>query len=66
MSQSWMAFSFYAALMASAQLWAPSAAFATGEKATPVEPTEWLNHKGPISWKALNGRLILVEKWATT
>ena len=36
-----------------------------GSDAPALEPVEWLNHKGPISWKALKGRLILVEKWAT-
>ena len=32
------------------------------------EPTvsSWLNTRGPLTWKSLQGRLILVEKWRTT
>ena len=36
-----------------------------GATAPPVNPSAWLNHQGPISWEALRGRLVLVEKWAT-
>ena len=36
-----------------------------GSKASPVEPSEWLNVKGSFSWNAVKGRLVLVEKWAT-
>ncbi len=38
---------------------------AVAEKASPVEPSKWLNSKTPIDWKKLQGRVILVEKWAT-
>lgn len=34
-------------------------------RAPELEPQEWLNHKGSISWASLRGRVILVEKWAT-
>lgn len=37
-----------------------------GEDAPELTPTAWLNHQGTISWKSLEGRLILVELWATT
>lgn len=37
-----------------------------GYPAPPLEPRNWVNNRGPISWKALKGRVILVEKWATT
>jgi hypothetical protein len=44
----------------------PAAAAASiGSPAPAVEPSEWLNTKGPTSWKDLKGRVILVEKWAT-
>ena len=44
-----------------------SAAVTVGDKAPPVKPARWLNSKGKarVSWKNLEGRLILVEKWAT-
>jgi hypothetical protein len=38
---------------------------AVAESAPPVEPSQWLNSKTPISWDGLKGRVILVEKWAT-
>lgn len=37
-----------------------------GSKAPRLEPKEWLNTKGTMSWSQLKGRVILVEKWATT
>jgi hypothetical protein len=37
-----------------------------GEEAPELTPSAWLNHRGAISWKALEGRLLLVERWATT
>ena len=42
-----------------------AAAGAVGSPATAVEPTEWLNAPAGISWAALKGRLVIVEKWAT-
>ena len=44
---------------------APAAAVEVGSTAPAVEPSEWLNTKGIVSWSALKGRLVLVEKWAT-
>jgi hypothetical protein len=41
------------------------AAAEVGSKAPALEPSQWLNNKGPVSWAQLKGRLILVEKWAT-
>ena len=41
------------------------AAVSVGSQAPALEPSEWLNVKGPLSWKDLKGRLVLVEKWAT-
>ena len=31
----------------------------------PTEPQAWINITGPVSWKALAGRVIFIEKWAT-
>ena len=36
-----------------------------GSKAAELKPTEWLNHKGKVSWSSLTGQVILIEKWAT-
>lgn len=36
-----------------------------GSPAPAVEPSEWLNSKTPLTWKELQGRVILVERWAT-
>lgn len=36
-----------------------------GSKAPRLEPKEWLNTEGRMSWSQLKGRVILVEKWAT-
>ena len=41
------------------------AAAEVGSKAPPVEPQEWLNTREKVSWSLLQGRVILVEKWAT-
>lgn len=37
-----------------------------GSYAPPVKPREWLNSPHPVSWNSLQGRVILLEKWATT
>jgi hypothetical protein len=37
-----------------------------GSRAPPVEPSKFLNAKGDLSWNTLKGRVVLVEKWATT
>ena len=36
-----------------------------GDKAPELEPSGWLNNVGPVSWERLEGKLILIEKWAT-
>jgi thiol-disulfide isomerase/thioredoxin len=36
-----------------------------GMPAPAVEPSEWINTSGPVSWSSLKGKVILVEKWAT-
>lgn len=36
-----------------------------GSKAPTLEPTDWLNTKGNLTWDALKGRVVLIEKWAT-
>ncbi len=36
-----------------------------GTKAPPLKPEKWWNNKGPVSWSALAGRVLLIEKWAT-
>ncbi len=48
-------------ILTAASAWAAE----VGSKAPPVEPSKWLNNKGPVSWNDLKGRVILVEKWAT-
>ena len=42
------------------------AAASVGSKAPRLEPNEWLNTESRMSWSKLKGRVILVEKWATT
>ncbi|HBO52279.1 MAG TPA: thioredoxin, partial [Planctomycetes bacterium] len=38
-----------------------------GTPAPEVKPSVWLNTQGKdVSWSRLKGRVILVEKWATT
>ena len=44
---------------------AVGAAAKVGDPAPALEPMEWLNTKGPTSWKDMKGRLVLIEKWAT-
>ncbi len=36
-----------------------------GDKAPALTPGGWLNNKGPVSWDRLEGKLVLIEKWAT-
>ena len=36
-----------------------------GDEAPPIEPSAWLNTGAPLSWEDLEGRAVLVEKWAT-
>lgn len=55
-------FAVAGALVLAAGLASPALA----EKAPPVTPSKWLNSKIPVSWDQLKGRVILVEKWATT
>ena len=51
-------------IAAGANSFAPAAD--VGSKAPAVEPSKWLNTKADLSWSTLKGRVILVEKWATT
>jgi len=51
------------ALASSAPAWNEAAE--VGSKAPELKPREWLNHKGKVSWAALKGRVIVVEKWNT-
>ena len=52
----WLAF-------AVTQSWATAPA--TGPKAPPFQPKQWVNQMEPVSADAFEGRLVLVEKWAT-
>jgi hypothetical protein len=45
---------------------AGSASPVEGEDAPELTPSAWLNHRGTVTWKSLEGRLVLVERWATT
>jgi hypothetical protein len=36
-----------------------------GDEAPALTPGGWLNAKGPVTWDRLQGKLILIEKWAT-
>ena len=45
------------------QLWATCTA--TGPKAPPFQPKQWVNQMAPVSADAFEGRFVLVEKWAT-
>jgi thiol-disulfide isomerase/thioredoxin len=38
---------------------------ATAPKAPPFQPDQWVNQTEPVSASAFEGRLVLVEKWAT-
>jgi len=38
---------------------------ATGPKAPPFQPNQWVNQKGPVPASTFQGHLVLVEKWAT-
>lgn len=43
----------------------PALALEVGDAAVPVAPSEWINAPPGFSWNQLEGRLVLVEKWAT-
>ncbi|HIA27487.1 MAG TPA: hypothetical protein EYN79_05105 [Planctomycetes bacterium] len=36
-----------------------------GDAAPEVKPGGWINATGPTSWAGFQGKLILIEKWAT-
>ena len=36
-----------------------------GDSAPALTPGGWLNSKGPVSWEKFQGKLVLIEKWAT-
>lgn len=42
-----------------------SAAATVGSPAPPVEPLEWINTDGNLSWRSLRGRVILIDKRVT-
>lgn len=54
-----------ASVLAAAGLCAAARAVDVGSDAPEVEPSQWLNAKGNVSWKTLKGRVVLLEKWAT-
>jgi hypothetical protein len=56
--------SMVALAVAAVGLAPPAGAFAASA-APALEPDTWLNNTRPVSWAALKGRAIVVEKWAT-
>lgn len=38
---------------------------AVGQKAPPLRPRMWMNNRAPVTATTLQGRLVLIEKWAT-
>ena len=36
-----------------------------GQKAPPLRPRMWMNNRAPVTARTLQGRLVLIEKWAT-
>lgn len=36
-----------------------------GDTAPELKPGGWINAVGPTSWATMQGKLILIEKWAT-
>ncbi|MGQ9592387.1 MAG: redoxin domain-containing protein [Planctomycetota bacterium] len=42
-----------------------ASALEVGDAAVPVAPSEWINAPPGFAWNQLEGRLVLVEKWAT-
>lgn len=36
-----------------------------GDTAPELTPGGWINATGPTTWAGLQGKLILIEKWAT-
>ncbi|MGA1202684.1 MAG: hypothetical protein ACO4BJ_06825 [Planctomycetota bacterium] len=59
----------FMALLASALVVAmalpASAGSNVGDKAPELSPQGYLNAKEPITWAGLQGKLVLIEKWAT-
>lgn len=43
----------------------PASGLEIGARAPEVEVSKWFNASGPMTWKELNGKVILLEKWAT-
>lgn len=37
-----------------------------GTPAPPIRPSHWVNNKVPVTWESLQGRVILLELWAST
>ena len=49
--------------LAGVQAWATSPI--GGAKAPPFQPEQWVNQEGPVPASTFQGRLVLVERWAT-
>lgn len=43
----------------------PAWGLEVGARAPEVEVSKWYNAAGPMTWKDLTGKVILLEKWAT-
>ena len=57
---------FIAALLLAALVAAPiHAGSEVGDKAPKMTPGGWFNMKAGTTWEDLEGKLILIEKWAT-
>jgi thiol-disulfide isomerase/thioredoxin len=54
-----------AALVAAPVIRAADISPSVGAEAPEVAPSKWLNARGEMSWSELEGRLIIVERWAT-
>ena len=53
------------AVMLTAMMVPALAGSKVGDSAPPMNPQGYLNAKGPIAWDDLQGKVILIEKWAT-
>ena len=62
MKRSWLGLALFALLALGTS---PAQAGEIGEDAPALQPSKWLNVKGPINWQMLQGKLVLIEKWAT-
>lgn len=53
------------ALIVASTLPAGFSSLQAGDEAPVIEPSAWLNAGAPLAWEDLEGRAVLVEKWAT-